>query len=38
MLVASVRAFTEEAFGEHAPPTDAAQDVDRRLREPADGL
>ena len=38
VLIPWMRAFTIEAFGKHAPPTDAAQIVDQRLRGTTEGL
>jgi len=38
VLVAWVRAFSAEAFGDHAPPVDAEEIVDRRLRTATDGF
>lgn len=38
VLVAWMRAFTIEAFGKHAPPTDPEQIVDRRLLGTTEGL
>ena len=38
VLIPWVRAFLAEAFGEHAPPTDAEQLVGRRLQGPTEGL
>jgi uncharacterized protein len=38
VLIRWVRAFHAEAFGEHAPPIDAEQLVDRRLQGSTDGL
>ena len=38
VIIPWVRDFFAEAFGEHAPPTDAEQLVARRLRGPSEGL